>query len=55
MRERHVVVSDVIEEVNLFLLQHQTSSDGVYRSVAPSLIEKAAIAVEGGEEIDIGF
>ena len=41
----YVPVSDVIEEVDLVLIQHQACCDGVYRSVAPSFVEEAAVLV----------
>lgn len=54
MGERDVVVRDVVEEVDLFLLEEQAGGDRVHRRVAPSLVEESAVLVEGVEEIDVG-
>ena len=55
MCERNVVVCNVVEKVNLFLLEHQTRGDGVDRSIAPALIEEATVTVQGLEVVDIGL
>lgn len=53
MGEWDVVVSDVVEEVDLFLLQEETGGDRMDRGVAPSFVEEAAVFVEVGKEINV--
>ncbi len=53
MRERHMIISDVVEEVDLLLLEEQASSDRVYGGVTPALVEEATIVVESVEEIQV--
>lgn len=53
MREWHVVVCYVIEEVDLVFLQQQTCGDGVDRRVTPTFIEEATILVERIEEVEV--
>lgn len=55
MRERNMVVSDVVEEMNLVFLEKETGSDRVDRSVTPSFVEETAIFVERFEEVDVGL
>lgn len=55
MRERDMVIGNVVEEVNLVFLEEQTSGDRVYRSITPSLVEEAAILVELVEVIRVGL
>jgi len=43
--EGDMVISDVVEEVNFFLLQKQPSSNRVDRSISPSFIEETTILV----------
>lgn len=45
------MVSDVVEEVYLAFLEREGSSDGVDRSIAPSLVEEAACLIEVFEEV----
>lgn len=51
----NVVVSNVVEEVDLFLLQHETRGNRVNRRIAPSLVEEPAILVQSLEEVDVGL
>lgn len=53
--EWDMVVSNVVEEVDLFLLQHETGGNRVDGSIAPSFVEKAAILVQRLEEVNVGF
>lgn len=55
MRERNVVICDIVEEMNLILFEHQASRDGVDGCVSPSLVEESAITIEGVEEVDVGL
>ena len=55
MREWHVVVGNIVEEVNLILLKHQRGSNGMYRGVTPALVKEAASMVERREVIDVRF
>jgi len=41
--EGNMPVRNVVEEVNLALVQHETSRNRVNRSIAPTLVEEAAI------------
>jgi hypothetical protein len=50
-----MVVGDVVEEVNLALLQHQSCSYGVNRSISPPLVEETTIRVERGEVVDVSW
>jgi len=50
-----VVVGDVVEEVNFFLLQHEGRGDGVYRRISPTFVEETAGVVERGEVINVGL
>lgn len=53
MRERHVVICNVVEEVNLLLLEQECRRDGMHRGIAPSLVEEPPIPIQGAEEIQI--
>ena len=53
VREWHMVVRDVIEEMNLAFVERQAGRDGVHGRVAPTLVEKATVAVEGVEVINV--
>lgn len=55
MRERNVVVSDVIEEMDFVLVEKETSRNRMHWSITPSLVEKSTVLVEGFEEIDVSF
>ena len=55
MCEGHVVVGDVVEEVDFFLLQQETGGNRVNGSIAPSLVEKAAVLIQRLEEVDVGL
>jgi hypothetical protein len=51
--ERHVVVGNIIEEMDFFLLQEETSCNGVDRSITPSFVEKSTIFVESVKVIGV--
>ncbi len=51
--ERNMVVGDIVEEVNLLLLEHETSGDRVHRRVTPSLVEETAVLVERLEIVGV--
>lgn len=53
MGEGHVIIGDIVEEVDLLLLEQETGGDRVDGSIAPSLVEKATILVQRLEEIDV--
>ena len=53
MGERHMVVGNVIEEVDLLFLQGQSCTDGMYRGVTPSFVEETAILVEEVEVVHV--
>jgi len=51
--EGHVVVGNIVEEVDLVLLEHQTGGDGVHGCVTPALVEEATVLIKGLEEVDV--
>ena len=51
--EGDVVVSDVVEELDLILVEQQTSRNRMNRGVTPSLVEEAAILIQRFEEINV--
>jgi hypothetical protein len=51
--ERNVVVRNVVEKVDLLLLEEKTSSNRVDWSIAPSLVEEAAVLIKGIEVVGI--
>ncbi len=53
--EGHVVVGDVVEEVDLLLVQHQGRRDRVHGRVAPPLVEEAAVAVQALKVVDVSL
>lgn len=53
VRERDVVVRDVVEEMNLFSLQHDPGSNGVNRCISPAFVEEPAVSVEAVKEVDV--
>lgn len=48
-----VPVGNVVEELNLALVEHQASSNGVHGSISPSLVEEAAVLVQGLEKVNV--
>lgn len=53
--ERNVIVSDVVEEVDLLLVKQDTSSDGVDRRISPAFVEETSILVKRLEEVDVSL
>jgi len=53
VRERGMVVSDVVEKVDFVHFQHQRCGDGVNRSVSPPLVKETAFLVEKVEVVRI--
>ena len=53
MRKWHVVVRNVVEEVDLVLIQEKTRGDGMHRGVTPSLVEETTVTIQGLEEVDV--
>lgn len=53
MGEWYVVVGNLIPEMDLFWLEHDGSSDRVDRRIAPSLVEKSTVLVQGGEVVNV--
>lgn len=51
--EGDVVVSNILEEVELLLLKEKTSSNRVHRSITPSLIEETTVLVQRLKEVEI--
>ena len=50
-----MVISNVVEEVNLVLSQKKTGSNRVNGCIAPPLIEEATISVERVEEVNVSL
>lgn len=46
MRKGDVIVRNVVKEVNFALVEQQAGCNGVYRRIAPTLVEEAAILVQ---------
>lgn len=55
MGERDVVVSNIIEEVDLFFLEEQGGRDRVNRSITPSFVEETPFFVQEIKEVDVSF
>ena len=55
VREGHVPVRNVIEEVDLVLVEHEARRDGVDGGITPPLVEEAAVAVQRLEEVGVGL
>ena len=55
MGEGDMPIAYVVEELNLFFLEQETSSDRMNGSVAPSLVEETAVLIQLLEEVDIRF
>jgi hypothetical protein len=53
--ERYVIVSNVVEEMDLFLLQEETSGDRMDWSITPTLIKESTILVERLEIVNVGL
>lgn len=53
VREGDVVVGNLVEEVDFFLLEQQTRGDGVDGGIAPSFVEEAAVSVQRLEVVDV--
>jgi hypothetical protein len=45
MRERDMVICNVVEEVNLGAVEGECGGDGVNWSVTPAFVEKSAVLV----------
>jgi hypothetical protein len=46
VRERDVVIRDIVEEMDLFFLQEKTGSDRMNRGISPTFVEEPSILVE---------
>ena len=55
MRERHVPIRNIVKEVDFLLFQGECCGDGVYRGVAPALVEEATVLVELLKVVEVGF
>lgn len=55
MGEGDVVVGNIVEEMDLLLLEHESSGNGVNRSITPALIEETACMVQGRKVVDVGI
>lgn len=53
MCEGHVIVGNVVEEVDLFLLEKETGGDGVDRSISPTFVEEPTVFVQSVEVIGV--
>lgn len=48
-----MVVRDFIPEMNLLLLQHKGSRNGMDGRITPSLVEETTIPIQRGKIIDV--
>jgi hypothetical protein len=46
VREGNMVVGDIIEEVDFFLLEEDASRNGMDRSISPAFIKESTILIE---------
>ena len=53
MRERHVIICDIVEEVDLLFLEHKRSGNRMHRSVTPAFVEEATGMVKRIEVVHI--
>ena len=53
--ERNVVVSNVVEEVDLLLRKHQTGCDRMNWCVTPALVEESTIPVKVVEVVNVSL
>lgn len=53
MREWHVVIGDLVEELDLVLSEQQCCRDGVDGCIPPSLVEEATVLVELVEVVEV--
>jgi len=53
MGKGDMIVSNVVEEVNFLLVEHQTSSDAVDRSISPTLIKEATSLIKMVEIVNV--
>jgi hypothetical protein len=51
--ERNVPVPKVLKEVDLFLRQEKTGSNGVDRGITPTLVEETTVLIEALEVVHI--
>jgi hypothetical protein len=50
-----MVISNVVEEVNLVLLQEKTSGNRMDGCITPSLVEETTVLIEGLKEVEVGL
>ncbi len=50
-----MVVGDVVEEMNLVLLKHETGGNRMHGRISPALVEEATVLVQGFEVIGVGL
>ena len=53
VRKRNMIIRNVIKKMNLLLLQHQSSSNRVHRSITPSLVEESSVLIQGVEVVGV--
>jgi hypothetical protein len=53
--KRDVIISNIVEKVNLFLFQEKTSRDRVNWGITPAFIEESAILIKRFEVIYVCF
>ncbi|KAL8938534.1 MAG: hypothetical protein Q9211_003167, partial [Gyalolechia sp. 1 TL-2023] len=55
VRERYVIVRNVIKEVDFFLLQEKAGTDGMNRGISPALVEETTVLIEAVEKVRVGL
>lgn len=55
MCERDMVVGDVVEKVDLFLLEEKTRGDRMHRGISPSFVKEPTVFVKSIEVVGVGL
>lgn len=55
MCEGHVPVCDILKPMDFLFLKQQACRNGMYGSVAPSLVVESTILIESLEEIKVSW
>lgn len=53
MGERDVIISNIVEEVNLLFFQEKTGSNRMHGCITPTFIEESTILIKGLKIIEI--
>lgn len=53
--EGHMVIGDIVEEMDFVFVQQKTGGNGMNGRITPSLVKETTVLVEGVEEVDVGL